>query len=73
MEDLERVQRVNYLGVLYTLKAGLPGMLQRRSGVVLMMSSMMAMFGEKSAENVSSFACKLVAYFDLFEHWTHAF
>jgi len=46
IEDLEKVNRVNFMGVIYTLKAGLPGMVARGSGRVLMMSSMMAMYGE---------------------------
>ena len=48
IEDLEKVNRVNFMGVIYTLKAGLPGMVARGSGRVLMMSSMMAMYGEES-------------------------
>ena len=47
IEDLEKVNRVNFMGVIYTLKAGLPGMVARGSGRVLMMSSMMAMYGEQ--------------------------
>lgn len=46
IEDLERVNRVNFMGVIYTLKAGLPGLLKRGKGRVLMISSMMAMYGE---------------------------
>ena len=34
------------MGVIYTLKAGLPGLVQRGSGRVLLISSMMAMYGE---------------------------
>ena len=45
IEDLEKVTRVNLLGVIYTLKAALPGMVDRGQGCVLMMCSMMAMFG----------------------------
>lgn len=48
IDDLEKVNRVNFMGVIYTLKAGLPGMVARGSGRVLMMSSMMAMYGEES-------------------------
>ena len=46
IEDLERVNKVNLMGVIYTLKAGLPGMLARKQGRVLMMASLMAMFGQ---------------------------
>ena len=45
VEDLERVNKVNFMGVIYTLKAGLPGLVERGSGRVLMISSMMAMYG----------------------------
>ena len=45
IEDLEIVNRVNFMGVIYTLKAALPGMVDRGQGCVLMMCSMMAMFG----------------------------
>ena len=53
-EDLsinERINRINYLGVVYTLKAALPGMVKRGTGRVLMMSSLMATLGEKLASN----------------------
>ena len=46
IEDLERVNRVNLMGVIYTLKAALPGMLERKQGRILMMASLMAMFGK---------------------------
>lgn len=46
VEDIERVNRINYLGVMYTLKAALPNMVQRRAGRVLLVSSLMASLGE---------------------------
>lgn len=44
VESMERVNRVNYMGVVYTLKAGLPGMVNRKTGCVLLVSSLMAMY-----------------------------
>ena len=52
VEALERVNRVNLMGVIYTLKAALPGMVERGQGHVLMMSSMMAMFGNEIPTSV---------------------
>ena len=42
VEQIERVLRVNYLGVIYTLDAVLPGMLERRSGRIVALVSMTA-------------------------------
>lgn len=49
VEDLEKVNRVNFMGVVYTLKAGLPGLIQRKSGCVLMIASLMAMYGKQDS------------------------
>ena len=35
----ERVNQINYLGVVYTLKAALPGMVQRNAGRVIVTNS----------------------------------
>ena len=39
LESAERMTRVNWLGTLYTVKAALPGMLDRRRGHVVIVSS----------------------------------
>jgi short-subunit dehydrogenase len=39
LEKAEEMDRVNWLGTLYTLKAALPGMLERRSGHIVVISS----------------------------------
>ena len=47
-EDVQahsRILAVNYLGVYHTVKACLPDMLARRSGHVLFVGSLMAMYG----------------------------
>jgi hypothetical protein len=45
-EVYERVMKVNYLGVIYTVKAALPGMLERDQGRILIMSSLSGIVGE---------------------------
>ena len=53
-----RVLAVNYLGVYHTVKACLPGMLARRSGHVLFIGSLMAMYGvAQSAGAVATAPC----------------
>jgi short-subunit dehydrogenase len=39
LEKAEEMDRVNWLGTLYTVKAALPGMLERRSGHIVVISS----------------------------------
>jgi short-subunit dehydrogenase len=39
LEKAEEMDRVNWLGTLYTVKAALPGMLERRSGHIVLISS----------------------------------
>ncbi len=45
VEQIERILRVNYLGVVYTLDAVLPGMIERRSGRIVAIASMTAVRG----------------------------
>lgn len=45
VETVERVMRVNFLGVVYAIEAVLPGMIERRSGHVAAVSSMAAFKG----------------------------
>ncbi|KAK9909486.1 hypothetical protein WJX75_003008 [Coccomyxa subellipsoidea] len=40
VEEYERLNRVNYLGVIYTIKAGTVNMLKRRRGHILIVSSL---------------------------------
>lgn len=44
-EDFEKVSRVNYVGVVNTVKAALPGMLERDNGRILIMGSMSGVLG----------------------------
>lgn len=39
VEHWETVNRINYLGVMYTLKAVVPGMVQRNSGRIIVTNS----------------------------------
>jgi NADP-dependent 3-hydroxy acid dehydrogenase YdfG len=39
LEQAEQMDRVNWLGTLYTVKAALPGMLERRRGHIVVVSS----------------------------------
>ena len=39
VEHWETVNRINYLGVVYTLKAIVPGMVQRNSGRIIVTNS----------------------------------
>jgi short-subunit dehydrogenase len=39
VEQIEQLTRVNWLGTVYTVKAALPGMLERRRGQVVIVSS----------------------------------
>ncbi len=43
----EAVNRVNYLGVVYTLKAVVPGMVQRNSGRIIVTNSSGSFMGRK--------------------------
>jgi len=45
VDDLERVLRTNYLGVVHVLKAVLPGMAERRHGHVVIMGSIAGRIG----------------------------
>ena len=47
----ERINRVNYLGVIYTIRAAVPGMVQRDSGRILFVSSLMATLGMHPIEH----------------------
>jgi short-subunit dehydrogenase len=42
MDQIEKMIRVNYLGVIYTLDVVLPGMVARRSGRIVVLTSMTA-------------------------------
>jgi short-subunit dehydrogenase len=45
VEQIEKILRVNYLGVIYALDAVLPGMVERRSGRIVVLTSMTAVRG----------------------------
>jgi short-subunit dehydrogenase len=45
VDDLDRVMRTNYLGVVHVLKAVLPGMAERRHGHVVIMGSIAGRIG----------------------------
>ena len=45
VEQIERILRVNYLGVIHTLDAVLPNMIERRSGRIIALISMTAIRG----------------------------
>ena len=47
----EKVIQVNYLGVLYTLKAALPGMVARNKGRVVVINSPGGFMGEHLGNN----------------------
>lgn len=49
VEAFERVNRINYLGVFYTLKAALPDMVERGVGRVLLVSSLVANLGKNKS------------------------
>ena len=44
-ESFERQMRVNYLGTVHSLQAALPGMLERRRGRLVIVSSSLAVLG----------------------------
>ncbi len=44
-EVFERQMRVNYLGTVHTIQAALPGMLRRRAGRVVLVTSGLAIVG----------------------------
>lgn len=58
VDDMERVMRVNYVGVLYWTKALLPQMLERKRGWIVIMASLAGRIGvpEESAYVASKFA-----------------
>ncbi|KAK9816742.1 hypothetical protein WJX72_004457 [[Myrmecia] bisecta] len=58
IELWEDINRVNYLGVVYTLKAVLPGMVQRGSGHAVITSSLLGVCG---AAGVSAYAASKFA------------
>ena len=45
MSAFELQMRVNYLGNVHSVKAALPGMLQRRAGRVVLVTSSLAILG----------------------------
>lgn len=45
IEDFERTMQVNYVGTLRTIKCALPGMLQRRSGHIVITTSVLSVLG----------------------------
>ena len=53
IEHWEAVNRVNYLGVVYTLKAVVPGMVQRNSGRIIVTNSSGSFMGRKGQGSVS--------------------
>ncbi len=58
LEDMERIMRVNYFGVLYFTKALLPQMVERKSGWLVFISSVSGRIAspEKSAYAATKFA-----------------
>ena len=57
-EDLavyERINRVNYMGVVHTLRAALPDMVRNGTGKVLMVSSLMASLGMPLQHSTDTF------------------
>ena len=50
VEHWEAVNRVNYLGVVYTLKAVVPGMVQRNSGRIIVTNSSGGFMGREALE-----------------------
>jgi short-subunit dehydrogenase len=56
--DIERIIRVNYLGVVHLLKAVLPGMVERRSGHLVTIGSISGRIGSpfEAAYSASKFA-----------------
>jgi len=45
IEEIERLVQVNYLGTVYAVKAVLPGMVERRRGHIVVVSSVAGRFG----------------------------
>jgi short-subunit dehydrogenase len=58
VEDFERLMRVNYLGAVYATKAVLPGMVERRRGHIVNVSSIVGRIGTpfEAAYSASKFA-----------------
>jgi short-subunit dehydrogenase len=58
VDDLDRVMRTNYLGVVHVLKAVLPGMAERRHGHVVIMGSISGRIGSpfEAGYSASKFA-----------------
>ena len=52
MEAFERQVQVNYLGTVATIKAALPGMLERKQGHVVLIASALAVLGDSWDERV---------------------
>ncbi len=50
IEHWEAVNRVNYLGVVYTLKAVVPGMVQRNSGRIIVTNSSGSFMGREFSD-----------------------
>lgn len=48
IQHWELVNRVNYLGVVYTLKAVMPGMVKRNSGRIIVTNSSGSFMGRPS-------------------------
>ena len=48
LEHWELVNRINYLGVVYTLKAVVPDMVQRNSGRIIVTNSSGSFMGEQA-------------------------
>ena len=52
----EQDMQLNYFGTLYTLKAIVPGMMERRRGQVILVTSVSAAIGQISFADLACFA-----------------
>ena len=52
MSVFEKTMAVNYIGVVHTVKAAVPGMVARRNGQVVIVASVMAVIGASPMSRV---------------------
>lgn len=64
VDQIERIHRINYLGVVYSIEAVLPGMLARKSGQIVAMASMTAVRGIPFEASYGASKAALVSFLE---------
>jgi short-subunit dehydrogenase len=62
--QVERIMQVNFLGVVYAVEAVLPGMLERRAGQIVAITSLAAVRGIPFEASYSASKAALVSYLE---------